>query len=465
MKSNAMMILLTSVIYLLSTGVAHSQSDAPGKQTLVIYQNGYSLVQDVRNFNMTSGQNQLQLTGFPETIQFSSVIPKLSGTLHDMRFDNREPGYASMIQNLVGKSVVLEHATGRPIAGILRSYSQRAILIEQADGSQVLLQNLDGYTVTSNDIKASDDVFPRLNLTISPQRQGPQQLTLNYLINGLQWQSEYAFVLSEDEKTASISGLNLIQNNLNHHFKDVSVKLIAGQINTANRNQPMQPQMRLRGTTSMALDQLSMTMESGEAESFGDLQRYDLTGTFEILPYELRRVPSVDASGVTVNKRYRYTSSDQFMEFATGGLVRVQYEAANTERNKLGKPLPSGTVKIYKPSGGQLLLIGEDQISNLATGGMLSVTSGMAFDILVRETPQSQNRITDRIFEQSSEVYIKNVKIEDVVVEVERMVNMNQRITASNIPFEMVSANRAVFKVEVKKGMEATLTFTVRTER
>jgi len=463
MKSNAIKIFLTSVIFLFSTGVGHSQTDAPGKQTLVIYQNGYSLIQDVREFDMIRGQDQLQLTGFPETIQFSSIITGFTGTLHDMRFDNREPGYTTMIRHLIGKSVVLEHTTGRPISGILRRYSQGSILIEQADGSQVLLQSLDGYTVRSNDLEASDDVFPRLNLSVTPQRQGQQQLTLSYLIHGLQWQSEYAFVLSEDDRTASISGWNLIQNNLNHHFKDVSVKLIAGEINTANKNQPSR--VMLRGATMAALDQASISVESGEAEAFGDLQRYDLAGTYEILPYELRRVPSVDASGVTVNKRYRYTSNDQFMEFATGGLVRVQYEVANTERNKLGKPLPAGTVKIYKPSDGQLLLIGEDQIRNLTTGGMLSVTSGTAFDILVRETPRSQNRITDRIFEQSSEVYLKNMKNEDVVVEVERMINMNQRITASSIPFEMVSANRAVFKVEIKKGAEATLTFTTRTER
>lgn len=463
MKSNALKILLTSVIFLISSGVSHSQTDAPGKQTLVIYQNGYSLIQDERQFYASSGQNQLQLFGFPETIQFSSVIPRFNGTLHDMRFDNREPGYNTMVRHLIGKSVVLEHITGRPISGILKRYSQGSILIEQADGSQVLLQSLDGYTVRSNDLQVSDDVFPRLNLSLTPQRQGQQQLSLSYLIHGLQWQSEYAFVLSADERTATISGWNLIQNNLNHHFKDVSVKLIAGEINTANRNQPSRTM--LRGTTMAALDQANVSMESGEAQAFGDLQRYDLSGTFEILPYEFRRVPSVEASGVMVNKRYRYTSNDRFTEFATGGLVRVQYEAANTDRNKLGKPLPGGTVKIYKPSDGQLLLIGEDQIRNLTTGGVLSVTTGTAFDILVRETPQSQNRITDRIFEQSSEVYIKNVKNEDVVVEVERMVNMNQRITASNIPFEMVSAGRAVFKVEVKKGAEATLTFTTRTER
>jgi hypothetical protein len=463
MKSNALRILLASVIYLFTTGVAYSQTDAPGKQTLVIYQNGYSLIQDVRKFDMTRGQDQLQLTGFPETIQFSSVITGFTGTVHDMRFDNREPGYSTLMQHLVGKTIRLDHTQGRPITGILRRYSPSLILIEQTDGSQVILQSLDGYTVSSTDINASDDVFPRLNLQVTPQRQGNQSLSLNYLVSGLQWQSEYAFVLSEDERNVAISGWNLIQNNLNHHFEGVSVKLIAGQINTANRNQPS-PQM-MRAASQMAMEDAKIGVGTGEAVSFGDLQRYDVEGSVSLLPYELRRIPSVEASGVSVNKRYRYTSTDQFMEFASGGLVRVQFEVENTERNKLGKPLPGGTVKIYKKVNDQLLLMGEDQIRNITNAGTISVTSGMAFDILVRETPKSQNRITDRIFEQSTEVYLRNVKNEDVVVEVERMLNANQRISASSIPFEMVSAGRAVFKVEVKKGEEATLTFTTRTER
>lgn len=452
------------VLILVSVSPVFGQTDTPGKQTIVIYQNGYSLVQDIRQFDMARGSNNLQLVGFPETIQFPSLIPKFNGTINDIRFDNRMPGYETMISQLVGKSVRIDHVEGRSVTGILRRYSPGIIIVEQTDGSNVLLQNLHGYHVSSSNIKASDDIFPRVNIQVTPQRQGRQDLELNYLMNGLHWQSEYSFVLAENERTVRISGWNLIQNGLDHHFKDVQIKLIAGQINTASKQQ-VRPaaDMMLRGAVASGYEESAVSYP--EAQSFADLQRYDLSGSYEILPYETRKIPLIEASNVNVSKRYRYTSTDRYMEFATGGLVRIIYEMDNTQRNNLGKPLPSGIVKIYKPQNGQLLLIGEDQMRNVATGGKFSVTTGSAFDILVRENPRAQNRISDKIFDQTSEILIRNQKNEDVVVEVERMINANQRITDSGIPFEMVSANRAVFKVTVKKDNEATVTFTVRTER
>ncbi len=463
MKTIIRVPILIFAVLLLTYGNASAQFDTSGQQTLIIYQGGYSLVQDVRKVEIDRGVNEYTFSGFPWAMDFNSMISRMNGRIHDHRNDASRVGFDDYMKSLVGKSVRLDHAQGHSINGVLQYYDGGLILIKQSDGSDIMLPGLTGYTVSSKEIVFTPFTGPRLMLKAEPQRRGVQEIEFNYLVNGLSWTTEYALVIGRDEKTAQLYGWSIIQNYSDWNYDVSRLKLIAGQVNRSAKNFSS-PDVHARSLMSIAA-----TMESQDASieptAFSDFQLYEIPGTYDIRANESRRIPLVDADGIQVQKRYRYTSLDRYSEFPTGGQIRIQYDIPNTRRNKVGMALPSGNIKVYGQSQGQRILIGEDAISNIPVDGMIAVTSGMAFDLLVKETPISQNRITDRIFEQSTEVLFQNRKNETVEIELERNLNTNQRITSSSIPFEMVSSIRGVAKVRIEPGKDQVVKFTIRTER
>jgi hypothetical protein len=156
---------------------------------------------------------------------------------------------------------------------------------------------------------------------------------------------------------------------------------------------------------------------------------------------------------------------DRNHEFPQSGLVQVHYDIQNTTKNKLGQAIPNGVVSLYRMNDGFPVLIGEDTIGNIATDGVISVNSGAAFDILLKETVINQNRISDRIMEYTVEIMIQNRKKETVVVELERHLNPNQTIVRSGQPFEERSARHQYAELTVPAGVDLTMQFTIRNER
>ena len=114
---------------------------------------------------------------------------------------------------------------------------------------------------------------------------------------------------------------------------------------------------------------------------------------------------------------------------------------------------------------GQPVLIGEDTIGNIAEDGVISVNSGAAFDILLKETITNQNRISERVIEYTIEIMIQNRKSESVVIELERHLNPNQTIVQSGQPFQQRSARHQFTELPVPAGSDLTMEFTIRNER
>lgn len=455
--------LLASLLMSMSlVSTLNAQTDTPGTRSIAIYQNGFSLVHETRSVDLTRGNNQVHFRGFPDGLQFETMLTRFNGTLRDVRRIDGSTGYDEILRRLRGKEIRLDHFEGGSVTGILKQISPGLIVIEQADGSHVFLQSLTGYRLSAAEMPDLGGPFPYLSIDLEARQAGSQSVGFYYLLNGLGWQNAYSIILSENERQADLSGWTNIRNTTGTNFEGVKLQLVAGQINVNRRQTTAQQYEMMRQSARMMVE--SDYVEP-EAQEFGDLQLYDLPGTFDIAPNETRRIALVEGTGVGVSKRYRYTSTDRSMETALGGLVRVSYDLQNTDRNKLGKPLPSGQVRIYKQHQGQLLMLGEDQIGNTPVGGQISISTGFAFDILTREHISTQTRISDRISEQTNEITLVNQKSEKVTIEVDRFLMTSQRITRSSIPVDMVSANRGVFKVELNPGQSYTLSFTVRTER
>lgn len=447
-------------VLVLTTSLVIAQSDG---KTVYIYQDGNVLVNETRSLTLERGVQEIELMDLPENFDFESLMIRLNGRIHDLRWSMPESkDWSKALKSLVGQQIRLEHSSGHRVSGTLVHAEAGTTVIRLSDNTQTLIHSLDGYSinVSSWDINSNK---PSVISKIEPSRAGRQTASISYFTPGLNWNNRYMLILSEDDKTASLSGFTQIRNTSDQSFDNITIKLVAGSLNRSKEVVSSGYEVRLRGSSTInAANDYSPEVS---AAAFGDLQLFNVAGKHSVGQGDQLRIPLFFADGIQAQKRYRYQSMDRNHEFPQGGLVQVHYDIQNTDKNKLGHAIPNGIVALYRISEAQPVLIGEDSIGNIAEDGVISVNSGAAFDILLKETISNQNRISERVMEYTIEIMIQNRKSEAIVVELERYLNPNQTIVQSGQPFQQRSARHMFTELPVPAGSDLTLEFTIRNER
>jgi hypothetical protein len=140
-------------------------------------------------------------------------------------------------------------------------------------------------------------------------------------------------------------------------------------------------------------------------------------------------------------------------------------EFKNSEQNKLGIPLPKGTIRVYKADAdGSNQFIGEDNIDHTAKDEMIRLNIGNAFDVVGERKQTNFTKISDRVIEETYEIKIRNHKKEAVEVRVvERLFRWsNWQIIKSTQDYTKLDAQTIEFRVNVKPDGESVLSYTVR---
>lgn len=449
-----------AVALVITASSVNAQSNG---KTVYIYQDGNVLVNETRNLTLDRGVQKIEISDLPEFFDFESLMIRLNGRIHDLRWTMPESkDWSQALKSLVGQQITLEHTSGHRITGTLVHAEPGTTVIRLSDNTQTLIHNLDGYSINASSWDISNNKRAVI-AKLEPTRAGRQTASISYFTPGLNWNNKYMMILSEDDKTASLSGYTQIRNTSNQSFDDIAVRLVAGSLNRSRNVVTSGYEVRLRGSSEISA--ASDYSPEVSAAAFGDLQLFTVAGKHTVDRGDQLRIPLFFADGIQAQKRYRYRSMDRNHEFPQGGLVQVHYDIQNTDKNKLGQAIPNGVVALYRMDAGQPVLIGEDTIGNIAEDGVISVNSGAAFDILLKETITNQNRISERVIEYTIEIMIQNRKSESVVIELERHLNPNQTIVQSGQPFQQRSARHQFTELPVPAGSDLTMEFTIRNER
>jgi hypothetical protein len=452
--------VLSALVLISATSLVKAQSES---KTVYIYQDGNVLVHDSITLTLDRGIQEIELYHLPEYVDFETLMVRLNGSVHHLRWTMPlAEDWATRLKSFVGQNITLEHTSGKNISGTLIHTNSGVTVIRLTDNSQTLIHDLDGYTINVSNWDLSTSKR-RVIARLEPIRAGRQVVSTSYLMQGLNWNNTYAMILSKDDKSVTWSGFTQLRNTSNHSFEQIGIRLVAGTLNRRQNLETTGYDVQLRASSSMNIASEYSPEMRGAA--FGDLQLFTLAGKQSVQPGEQVRIPLFFADGIEVQKRYRYRSMDRNHEFPQSGLIQIHYDIQNTSKNKLGQAIPNGSVALYRMNDGQPVLIGEDTIGNIATDGVISVSSGSAFDMLLKETITNQNRISDRIMEYTVEIMVQNRKSERVVVELERYLNPNQTIVRSGQPFVHRSARHQVTELHVPSGADVTMEFTIRNER
>jgi hypothetical protein len=459
-----------------SAGVAQSSEQtttARDRQSvnITVYNSNLGLVRETRRLTLPQGQIALRFADVtaqirPETVHLASLTSPSALRILEQNYQ----------YDLLNPAKLLDKFVGREITLVLRRYTNNTETFEPVRAT--LLSNNGGQVwringqIVINPTNITEMRFPDLpkNLVATPtlvwdlenRESGSQTIEASYLTAGMNWRADYVLLVNADDTKGDLQGWVTLTNASGATFEDARLQLVAGDVNRVSeeRNYALAGAMQRK-----EIDSVSQFQEQG----FFEYHLYTLQRPTSIRDNETKQVSLLEAAGFEVKKefvlngqRYYYTNYNnpgQPIKEKVG--VYVQFR--NSQQNKLGMPLPAGTVRLYKKDDkGNQQFIGEDRIDHTAKDEDVRVKVGDAFDIVAERKQTDYKVIARNIYEYAYEIKIRNHKDGPVNVVVNEPIGGDWEMISSTFEPKKTAAFAAQFNVPVAKDGEATLSYRVR---
>ena len=440
---------LTMALPILNTGQELNQKSL----AVTIYNSNLGVVKDTREIKLNSGLSEIKITDVAKLIDPTSVHIKLDGEVLEQNYQYDLVNFSKILQKYIDKEINLVNDKSELIEGKLLSATGGDVVLEKKDGGLVMIPNINNYRFSVGSLPEGLITKPTLVWQVKSNKSGKQDAEISYQTQGMNWHAEYVAVLNKDDTKLDLNSWVSVENNCGTTFKNAKLKLIAGDVNRVQNNNRM-----YKGREQVEL--MSMTADAAQFEEkdFFEYHIYNLQRPTTLAQNETKQISLFESEDVDANKKYFYRSSG----YNSKGKINVIIEFSNKEEENLGVPMPKGKVRVYKSDGESIEFIGEDLIDHTPKNETIKLKIGDAFDILAEERQVDHNKITNRAYEQTLEVIIKNRKKENVVVEVERILGLNWEILSTTLDYKKKNAQTITFQVPVKKNDETVLTYKVR---
>jgi len=439
---------------------------------ITVYNSNLGLVRETRRLTLPNGQIALRFADVtaqirPETVHLSSLTAPAALRILEQNYQYDLLNPAKLLDKFVGKEITL----------VLRRYQNNTESFEPVQAT--LLSNNGGQVwringqIVINPSNIAEMRFPDLpkNLVATPtlvwdlenRETGPQSIEASYLTGGMNWRADYVLLVNADDTKGDLQGWVTLTNASGATFEDARLQLVAGNVNRVSEER----NFALAGAMlRKEADSVSQFQEQG----FFEYHMYTLQRPATIRDNETKQVSLLEAAGFDVKKefvlngqRYYYTGYNN-PGAAIKEKVGVYVQFRNSQTNKLGMPLPAGTIRLYKKDDkGNQQFIGEDKIDHTPKDEDVRVKVGDAFDI-VAERKQTDYRVvvTGHMYEYAYEIKIRNHKDGPVTVVVNEPIGGDWEMVSSTFKAEKTAAFAAQFQVPVAKDGEATLAYRVR---
>ncbi len=439
---------------------------------ITVYNSNLGLVRETRRLTLPTGQIALRFADVtaqirPETVHLSSLTAPAALRILEQNYQYDLLNPAKLLDKFVGKEITL----------VLRRYQNNTESFEPVQAT--LMSNNGGQVwringqIVINPSNIAEMRFPDLpkNLVATPtlvwdlenRETGPQSIEASYLTGGMNWRADYVLLVNADDTKGDLQGWVTLTNASGATFEDARLQLVAGNVNRVSEER----NFALAGAMlRKEADSVSQFQEQG----FFEYHMYTLQRPATIRDNETKQVSLLEAAGFDVKKefvlngqRYYYTGYNN-PGAAIKEKVGVYVQFRNSQTNKLGMPLPAGTIRLYKKDDkGNQQFIGEDKIDHTPKDEDVRVKVGDAFDI-VAERKQTDYRVvvTGHMYEYAYEIKIRNHKDGPVTVVVNEPIGGDWEMVSSTFKAEKTAAFAAQFQVPVAKDGEATLAYRVR---
>ena len=438
---------------------------------ITVYNSNLGLVRETRRFSIPSGRVALRFADVtaqirPETVHLASLTAPASLRILEQNYQ----------YDLLNPAKLLDKFVGREITLVLRRYQNNTESFEPVQAT--LLSNNGGQVwringqIVINPTNIAEMRFPDLpkNLVATPtlvwdlenRETAAQTVEASYLTAGMNWRADYVLLVNADDTRADLQGWITLTNSSGAGFEDARLQLVAGDVNRVS-------QARNYAVAGAMAKNAAMDEAQFQEQGFFEYHLYTLQRPTTIRDNETKQVSLLEASGFDVKKEFVLNGQQYYYRsYNNPGQpikekVGVYMQFRNSQQNKLGMPLPAGTIRLYKKDDkGNQQFIGEDKIDHTPKDEDVRVKVGDAFDI-VAERKQTDYRVIARnVYEYAYEIKIRNHKDGPVNVIVNEPIGGDWEMISSSFEAKKTAAFAAQFNVPVAKDGEATLSYRVR---
>ncbi len=451
-------------------GAARTSTEADRKAvSITVYNQNFGVVREVRELaSLGTGQVSLEFRDVaaniqPETVAIKSLTAPgaISVLEQNYRYDLLTP--QTLLEKFVGKTVRTyryHEATGKEEAA-------EAELLSVNDQQPILRINGEvtfGYPARFAFPRVPDNLIAKPTLMWLVQSERPAQtLEVSYLTQNLNWSADYVLVVNEQDTVGALQGWVTLVNNSGASYRNAELKLVAGDVNRVQPPRAHDMAMRVAKAAPPPAGGAGFT-EQGLFE----YHMYTLGRPTTVLQNEQKQVSLLEADGITIQKKLifygqQYWFRGQYGEIQSNQKVGVYLDFKNEAKNKLGVPLPKGTLRVYKADkSGAKQFVGEDQIDHTPRDEKLRVKMGEAFDV-VGDRKQTEWRALGNCSSESRwEIELRNHKDTPVEVEDYEPIGGDWQVLESSIPYEKKDAGTFTFNVKIPARGKTKVSYRVR---
>lgn len=432
---------------------------------ITVYNNGQALVRDTRRLELTAGNNRIAFREVASTIRpETATLKAVTGagfSLIEQNFDFDLLTPNTLLKKYVGREVTVIHtnaATGNETA-------EKATVLATNDG--VVLRYADRIEsgvsgrIAYGAVPANLRDRPTLSIALNAPETGSQTAELMYLANNVSWKADYAATLDAEGKNMNLAGWITLTNLSGTAFENARLQLIAGNLNTVQAR----PMMK-RAIVFDAVAAPAPAPMPAEEKLF-EYHLYTIETPTTVRDNQTKQLALLSADQVPVKRQIVLQQSGGFWWYQGAhadiqkGLKPSVFIEFENKEPMLGKPLPSGTVRVYKrDSRGGAQLIGEDAIQHTAKNEKLSLRMGEAFDITADRVQTDYKSLSQRSSQSSYRIELRNADKDAAVVTVREPLSGDWTITQESARHTKESAGTASWQIKVPGEGKAVLEYT-----
>ncbi|HEY2572666.1 MAG TPA: hypothetical protein VGH65_01315, partial [Verrucomicrobiaceae bacterium] len=238
--------LLSSILIVLATGLLRADP------ALTIYNQNFAVVRDSVPLDLKPGVNVVHYAGATAAVEPESVIlrdasEKIALQVLEQSYRNDPADQQLLLKIFEGREIEFERQVdmGKLVVEkgkIIRGGDRNGLTpIIEVDGK--LRFDLPGQPLFPS---LGDNTILQPTFTWQLQSDAAAKLDaeLAYVTNGFSWNADYNLVLPEKGNTLDMVGWVSVQNGSGKTFENAKIKLMAGDVQKVQKNQPRDYAMR-----------------------------------------------------------------------------------------------------------------------------------------------------------------------------------------------------------------------------
>lgn len=436
---------------------------------VTIYNENLALVRDQRQVAIDQGINKLTWREVSRQIRPQTVLLRAIGQPSETRlleqsFDLELLTPEKLLESYLGRAVNIVFTN--PVTG-KETVETATVLSALGGGILKFTDRIEVGTpgrITFPDMPEHLHDRPTLSLLLESLSSGNRKLELSYLTSGLSWQADYTAELNATDSRINLSGLITLANHSGITYPDAHLQLVAGNINQVTFEQPQARKM-------MAIVADAAEYQTNKEESLFEYHLYTMPASATLAENQTKQVTLMTATDIPVSKEFllRGTEAPYYSRYASDNSsklrpdVFIQFENRGKE---LGKPLPGGTIRVYKnDSQGDIQFLGEDRVNHTAKNESVRVKLGQAFDIIATKTQtdfQQLDTPSQRFTETAHKIEIYNARQETVTIRVQEPIPGDWIVISESFPHTKPTSNFAEWHITIPSNETTTLSYRVR---